>query len=224
MKTRIKIDTTLLILIIISTGFLYRFPRLYTSTVLTDDIFDFLGLLFILKGVYLRMAARGYKKTHSKEGLGLVVGGPYLLVRNPMYLGSFLIGGGFVLIVCPWWTFLIFGFLFYFRFSRQIIKEETHLSKLFGQQYEDYTKRVSRLFPRINDFMRAKGREVLPFREAWLTKEKWGLLAWPFLGVLLDGFQEMIVFKTTDCGRIISIYIMAISIFAATMWLEYKRA
>src|SRR3990167_9267300 len=122
MKTRIKIDSAILSFFIILTGFLYQFPSLYAGSPLTDDLLDFLGVIVVLKGTFIRMAARGYKKAYSKSGAGLVTTGPYTLVRNPMYLGSFLMGAGFILMVWPWWSLPVFAGLFYLRFSRQIIQ------------------------------------------------------------------------------------------------------
>ena len=193
MKNRIKIDSAILSFIIILTGFLYQFPRLYTSSPLIDDILDFLGVIVVLKGTFIRMAARGYKKAYSKSGQGLVITGPYTLVRNPMYLGSFLMGAGFILIVWPWWSLPIFTWLFYLRFIKQIAQEEKFLSETFKNDYEAYTKKVPRLFPKIADAFTMKVKETFPLEYVWSTKEKFGLFAWPLLAVFLEAFQENIV-------------------------------
>ncbi|MCX5681293.1 MAG: isoprenylcysteine carboxylmethyltransferase family protein, partial [Candidatus Omnitrophica bacterium] len=140
MKQRIKIDGTILSLVIGVTGILYFFPGL---------ICDLIGVISILKGTYLRMAARGYKKEFSKKGQDLVMSGPYSLTRNPMYLGTFLIGVGFVLVVWPWWLLLIFSLFFYMRFNVQMVKEEVYLKKIFGEKYEAYCLQVPRFFPSL---------------------------------------------------------------------------
>ena len=67
MKTRIKIDSAILSFTIIFTGFLYQFPNLFSSNKMLDNVWDFTGVLFILKGTMIRMIARGYKKANSKE-------------------------------------------------------------------------------------------------------------------------------------------------------------
>lgn len=224
MKTRIKIDSAILSFIIILTGFLYQFPWLYTSSRATDNILDFIGIIGVLKGIYFRMAARGYKKAHSQSGHGLVMVGPYTLVRNPMYLGSFLMGTGFVLIVWPWWTAPIFGYLFYVRFIPQIKKEELYLHETFGQDYDEYTKKVPRIFPKIKDAVMAKAKDIFPLKYIWTTKEKWGLIGWPMLAVFSEAFQEKVVFGFADFGQIIFIFVLAIVSFTFAKWLEYQRA
>jgi len=148
MKERIKIDSSLLSIIIIVTGFLYFFPNLYPQNLILDDIFDFLGMICIFKGLLLRMAARGHKKAHSQRSKSLVMTGPYSLVRNPMYLGSFLLGVGFILIVWPWWSVPIFAALFYMRFKIQVGKEESFLQESFESEYpRAYSRRLSRSSP-----------------------------------------------------------------------------
>ena len=77
----------------------------------------------------------------------MVTTGIYGYVRNPMYLGSFFIGGGFVLLLWPWWTFPIFVFCFYQRFKQQVLKEEAHLKKIFGKSYEVYCQNVPAIQP-----------------------------------------------------------------------------
>lgn len=224
MKTRVRTDIILLVSVTVAVSVLFLSLRLYPESIFTDDIMNFLGFLLMLKGIYLRMVARGFKKEHSKSGHGLVTGGAYALVRNPMYLGTFLIGSGFVLLSWPWWSIIIFGVIFYVRFKRQIDKEESHLKELFGLDYETYIKQVPRLFPRIKDLLRLRLKEAFPLKQAWGTKEKWGLLGWPFLGCILDGTKEIIVFGLVDWIKVFSIALGAAAVFFITLWVEYKRA
>ena len=56
MKKRVKTDNAILSFVIILTGFLCLFPRLYGTSLLVDDLLDFFGLMVVLSGTYLRMA------------------------------------------------------------------------------------------------------------------------------------------------------------------------
>ena len=170
MKSRIKIDTTILFGMILLTGILFQFPGLYPKNFIIDAVLDFLGLTAVLTGMLLRMAARAYKKARSQNGHGLVTGGSYSLVRNPMYLGTFLIGSGFILVVWPWYLLPVFATFFFERFNIQIRKEESHLQKIFGAFYETYTRQVPGFFPRLRDLKRLKWNEVFPAVEGWSTK------------------------------------------------------
>ncbi len=214
MKTRIKIDSSILSFVIILTGFLYAFPFLYMEQPFLESAMDFFGIIAVLKGTFLRMAARGYKKSGSAQGHELVMSGPYTLVRNPMYLGSFLMGAGFVLLVWPWWGLPIFTGLFYFRFLPQVKAEEAHLRETFGAAYESYCRRVPRFFPSIGSLRQLNVHESFPLSEAFSTKEKWGLAAWPIVAIILEIFQEKLVFGAADVARIISGFLFTVFIFA----------
>lgn len=222
MKARIKIDSALLSLAIILTGFLYKFPQLYSADRVWDNVWDFVGLMIVLKGTFIRMIARGYKKAHSKQGGDLVIGGIYTLTRNPMYLGSFLMGCGFVLIVWPFWTLPVFALLFYLRFRQQVIKEEEHLGKLFGQRYADYCKKVNRVFPSLAQIRVMKLREIINLPEAFSTKEKFGLIGWPILAIVLETMQETIVFGSTNVERTVTIFFAAIVTYIVVEYLKYQ--
>ena len=189
-----------------------------------DNIFDFLGLFIVLSGTFLRMIARGYKKVNSKSGHQLVAAGPYTISRNPMYLGSFLMGAGFVFIVWPWWSVAVFGVLFYLRFRPQILKEEGYLKKSFGKTHEEYTRKVSRIFPNRDSLKRVKFQQAFPSNFLWTTKEKWGLAGWPVLAVLLESFQEKVVFGFTDLGQTIYIFMLAGVLFGIIITAVYKYA
>ena len=213
MKKRIKIDSSILSLLIICTGTLFLFKDLYPKSNLTDNVFDFIGVIILLKGTLLRMIARGHKKKNSNKGGELVIDGPYLLTRNPMYLGSFLIGCGFILILWPWWSLPIFAWMFYTRFKHQIVTEEKFLTKHFGQAYEDYCRKVPRLFPSFTNMSRVQIKDVYNPREAFTTKEKNGIYSWFALAIFLEVCQEYIVFGTTNIERVLTIFLAATVVF-----------
>jgi protein-S-isoprenylcysteine O-methyltransferase Ste14 len=78
-----------------------------------------------------------------------VVAGPYKFVRNPMYIGGFVVLFGFGLyehspailfFALPW---LLFAHLFV------ILYEEPHLRATFGASYDAYCRSVRRWLPRL---------------------------------------------------------------------------
>ena len=223
MKKRIKIDSALLSCIIVMTGLLFAFRNLYPRSPLLDDILDFLGFMVLVSGILLRMSARGHKRAHSKMSEALVVTGPYTLVRNPMYLGSFLMGAGFVLMVWPWWSLPLFAVLFYARFTKQIVKEEAYLLKIGGEKYARYCKRVQRIFPSLRHLPQARLRRVVNLQEAFSTNEKRGLWIWPILAVVLESFQEWLVFEETIPSQTVKIFLMATVVFVIGFWIFYQK-
>jgi len=79
----------------------------------------------------------------------LVVAGLYKYVRNPMYVGAFLINAGYFL----WFGYwnLLFYLLAYSLMVHVFVTlyEEPHLKKTFGLSYEDYLKKTPRWIPRF---------------------------------------------------------------------------
>ena len=224
MKRRIQIDSAILSFFIILTGFLYQCPRFYFQTISMDDTLDFVGLIAILTGIFLRMAGRGFKKANSDKSHQLVMSGPYSIVRNPMYLGSFLLGVGFVFLVWPWWSLPIFIWLFYMRFQPQIVKEEDCLHKMFGKTFEGYIHKVPRMFPKLKTLLKMNLKRTFPEAVLWTTKEKWGLVGWPVLAMVLESFQEKLVFGFTDLHHTMYLTFMAMIIFTVALWGMYRYA
>ncbi len=223
MKKRIKMDSSLLSFIIIMTGVLYFFPGLYPRNIFLDNVLDFLGFLFIFTGVLLRMFSRGHKKSYSNKGGKLVTSGPYALVRNPMYLGSFLIGVGFVLMLWPIWFLPLFGWMFFLRFRKQVVKEEAFLTKLFKSEYETYCKKVPRIFPSLKKNKKIKYSEYFSWEQAFSTKEKRGLIAWPLLAILLEYLQESFIFGSMNMYLTFVILVDSIIVFSLSTWLLLRK-
>ncbi len=224
MKTRIKIDGLFLSSVIILLGVIYQFPQLYPKSRGLDDTMDFLAVLLILQGIFLRMTARGHKKEFSQQGKGLVSTGPYSIVRNPMYLGTYLIGCGFVLLLWPWWAVFVFSLAFYGRFRKQIMLEEDFLGKTFGENYRDYCRRVPRLFPTWESLWNMKTKEVFPWEQAWTTKEKRAIPP-ALLGIMiLETFQQQVIFKHIDILSTLIVVALASAVFCLGWWYRYQRA
>lgn len=145
-----------------------------------------LGAALIFLGQVLRISARGFKSEHSQEGRSLIQGGPYALVRNPMYLGILLIGLGVVLMLFKWWVACIFLAVFITRYIVLIFKEEKKLLALFPEAYRDYCSRVPRILPRPATFVKGDISGYLPVKLSWLKREVGSILAVLFITIFIE--------------------------------------
>lgn len=79
----------------------------------------------------------------------LAFNGPYKHVRNPMYIGRFLIVLGYALLLRSWplipLTVIVYGFYMVNRVKR----EEAVLVRVFGNDYHAYCDRIGRFFPSV---------------------------------------------------------------------------
>ena len=130
-----------------------------------------IGLLSLFLGQLIRVSARGYKAEHSKNSHALIEGGPYQIVRNPMYLGILLIGFGVVFMLLNWWVVLLFLLVFASRYFPLILSEEKKLRNMFPGTYEAYCCRVPRILPRASGLIQISVKEYFPIKRAWFKKE-----------------------------------------------------
>jgi len=113
------------------------------------------GLTLMLLGEALRLWAVSHagSATRTTSGVGgeqLVTSGPYAYVRNPLYLGNFLLTVGFCIMAWAWmpWMLLVAVALFTLQYGLIISLEEEYLRRRFGEAYEDYCRHVPRFLPR----------------------------------------------------------------------------
>lgn len=112
-----------------------------------------IGAAIALAGGALRAWAAGTIKKNKV----LSTHGAYAFTRNPLYLGSFLIGIGFA-VASGRVSFLLFFLAFFAAvYSRTMSKEERRLEALFGAEYRRYAEAVPRFFPRIPPFAAVRG-------------------------------------------------------------------
>jgi protein-S-isoprenylcysteine O-methyltransferase Ste14 len=101
------------------------------------------GAAVTLVGLWLRAYAAG----HVRKNAELTTSGPYAHTRNPLYLGSILIAGGFAIASLNWWIVALLAVMFIFIYVPVIRSEEAFLRQTFAG-YNEYAGRVPRLLPR----------------------------------------------------------------------------
>lgn len=103
-----------------------------------------LGAIIIVPGLLIRALASG----HVRKNEALATSGPYAYTRNPLYLGSLLIGIGFATAARSWWVGLALVAMFFAIYIPVIRDEEAFLRQKFPE-FEDYARRVPRMLPRF---------------------------------------------------------------------------
>jgi len=121
------------------------------SGVVPHDIFDFtdpkavLGLMGVLAGLALRSWAAGFLVKDTE----LTTTGPYAVVRNPLYLGSFLMVGGFCLLFDDPENIVILPGALLLIYWPKVHREEHGLAERFPIAWPQYAARTSRFLPRL---------------------------------------------------------------------------
>ncbi len=103
------------------------------------------GALVACAGLLLRAVASG----HITKNAALTTFGPYAYTRNPLYLGSLILGAGFAVAALNWWVLPLLAFLFVAIYLPVIRSEEEFLRTNFPE-YAEYARRVPRLLPRLS--------------------------------------------------------------------------
>jgi len=191
MKKRLKINAMIVFFAVVLFAVFPLFFLRIEYNQASDLFVEVLGISLMFLGQILRISARGYKSENSREGYALVDKGPYSIVRNPMYLGILLIGGGITLLLFQWWVFFIFLLFFIFRYIQLIFKEERKLSAVFPREYKDYCLRVPRIFPHWRVLFRNEVPEYLPLKLPWIRKEIWSILVVLSVSFFIESWEDI---------------------------------
>lgn len=118
-----------------------------------------IGGLVAVCGLLVRAWAAG----HIRKNDALAVSGPYAYTRNPLYLGTFILGLGFTIAAAGnrWWLYIVLGGMFAALFLGIYLPvmrvEASTLAQLFGEDYKRYAATVPLLFPRFTPYGGARG-------------------------------------------------------------------
>ncbi len=102
------------------------------------------------------LALRAWASGHLRKNDALATTGPYAYTRNPLYLGSFLIGVGFTVAAGRWEVAALFALLFLGIYVPVMRVESETLEDLFGHKYRRYAQAVPLFLPRLKRYERAR--------------------------------------------------------------------
>lgn len=102
------------------------------------------GAAVVLAGLVVRAWAAGTLEKNWR----LTVTGPYAFTRNPLYLGSLIIGLGAAAASARPWFAVVFAAFFAWTYGATMRAEAERLREEFGESYVRYSERVPLFLPR----------------------------------------------------------------------------
>lgn len=100
------------------------------------------GAVIAAIGLSIRIWACG----HLRKEKDLTTSGPYRYTRNPLYLGSMILGISIVVASHSWRVLAIFMVYFILFYPVVIQMEKKRMSKLHPDKYSEYSKKVPLFF------------------------------------------------------------------------------
>ena len=148
-----------LLLLALFLGAMYEYPEANASAGVKWEMFS---LLVSFAGLGIRILTIGYtpkntsgRNTRSQVADTLNTSGIYSLVRNPLYLGNYLMALGFALFTALWWVPVIYSLVFWLYYERIIFAEESFLRDKFGEPYLAWAAEVPPFLPRLRGYQPA---------------------------------------------------------------------
>jgi protein-S-isoprenylcysteine O-methyltransferase Ste14 len=100
----------------------------------------------------LGLAIRAWASGHLKKNQELANSGPYAHTRNPLYLGTFLLGMGVAIGSGAAWFVAVFAAVYLVIYVPVMIAEADHMRDLFSDEYKEYSRHVPLFVPRFSPY------------------------------------------------------------------------
>ena len=164
----------------------------------SGSLWQALCIVISLTGLLVRCLVAGFvplgtsgRNTERQVAESLNTKGLYSFVRNPLYLGNFLIILGLLLFSQVWWFTLAGIAIFWIFYERIIFTEEEFLRQKFGATFVEWSMKTPVFIPKFKDWQKPE----LPY--AWkivLRREhstQFGMIsALTVLGIASDLFTK----------------------------------
>lgn len=159
-------------------------------------VYEMCCLLIGLSGFAIRVLTIGYtpgntsgRNTRSQVADRLNTTGLYSIVRNPLYLGNFLMWLGVAMLTMNIWFIVAFCLFYWLYYERIIIAEESFLIRKFGDEYLGWAARTPCFVPRFSGYV--KPTYTFSFKKV-LKKEKNGIFALLLIFCIFDASERAI--------------------------------
>ena len=168
------------------------------------DIWTCIAIAISFCGLLVRCLTVGYapqgtsgRNTKEQKADVLNTEGMYSMVRNPLYLGNFIIALGMALFVGVWWFVIIFMLAFWLYYERIIFTEEEFLRRKFDPRFGLWAEVTPAFLPRFRKWR----RPGLPFSlRTVLKREYTGLFVITASFTLLRALIDLLAKGHLDMG------------------------
>ena len=169
-------------------GFLFALAYLWFANPIWTAIAA--GCALIVVGLGIRAVASG----HIRKNAQLATTGPYAYTRNPLYLGSLMMAGGFIIAARNIWIAVAACVLFFAIYLPVIFAEEKYLRSAFPE-YAEYATHVPRLLPRTAPYRAATDGGLPQFsRELYMRHREYNSILGSVL-MLAALILKLLLFK-----------------------------
>ncbi len=114
-----------------------------------ERAWDFFCLAISFAGLGVRVLTVGFvpgrtsgRNTREQRAERLNTTGLYATVRNPLYVGNFLVFLGYLLATKVWWLVVVAAVVYWIYYRRIIAAEESFLRGRFGAEFESWAART----------------------------------------------------------------------------------
>lgn len=128
-----------------------------------DNVWEGFCIFVSLAGFVVRCLVAGYvpegtsgRNTQAQAAAVLNMKGMYSIVRNPLYLGNYLLVLGLLLFTQVWWFVLLGTAIFWVYYERIIFAEEEFLREKFGETFTVWASKTPVFIPRFKNWQRAE--------------------------------------------------------------------
>jgi hypothetical protein len=128
-----------------------------------DELWETFCLIISFTGLGIRIVTIGYTPkgtsgTNTKRQIADVLNttGMYSVIRNPLYLGNFIIWFGISMFPRLWWFSLIVILLFWLYYERIIFAEEEFLREKFEESYLVWAEKTPVFIPNFRTWKRSE--------------------------------------------------------------------
>lgn len=141
-----RLVLTALPIVLLATIFMYKDPDFLKINAMSNLVSTTVGIALIAIGVVFHIISAITMAREFKKGK-LITHGTFRLCRNPIYAAFivFLVPGIGILLKSG--LILLVDFAIYLYFKVLIRDENMLLKQAFGEEYEQYAKRVNEIIP-----------------------------------------------------------------------------